>query len=266
MQPSNAEVLSVDDALTMFHDRWAGTSTRVFGRGRLADGRTSYDWVVEGATRGAVLDLGCGDGPALELLTVPAVGIDRNAAELAAAESRGLTDIDLVEGDARSLPFGDARFERIISHMTLMLVPDAELVAAEIDRVLAPGGTLRLVVSRRPESRPAAAQLFLDGLSELSATYGPGIDYPRSPWTAAAVRERLPGWTVEETPLELHSQIPVADVPSFLRMSYYNSGLLNESGSAALDELIARVVEQNAVGGVLPWTVFMNGLTARKPF
>lgn len=256
----------MDDALNRFHDRYAGASAEVFGRGLLADGRTSYDWLVEGATRGPVLDVGCGDGPLLARLDVPAVGLDRNEAELAAARERNLDHVDLVRGDVRDLPFASGRFERILSHMVLMLVPDVERVTAELDRVLAPGGTLRFVTSRRPDTRPPAMTAYLDGLNALTRTHGPAIDYPQSRWSRAALAERLPGWHLTSVPLELTLPVPVDEAGRFLRLMYYTSGLLADDGQEALDALIQSVVERHATEGVLTWTVAMRGVTARKPF
>ncbi|MCA9567621.1 MAG: methyltransferase domain-containing protein [Myxococcales bacterium] len=269
MPPTNPEILSVEEALTRFHDRWAGTSAEVFGRGRLDDGRTSYAWLTEPLRRGPVLDLACGDGAALQLLAdrgLPAVGIDNNAAELAAAAERGLPGVELVQGDLRELPFPDARFEAVICHMALMLVPGPERVAAEIARVLAPGGVLRVVLNRRPrESAPAVAD-YLKGLRAITAEHGPTIDYPTTTWDAELARALLPGWKVDAREMILRTALPVEEAGHFLTVSYYSSGLLDEAGSAALAPVIRDVVEAHAVDGVLHWELPLLGLEARKPF
>ena len=63
------------------------------------------------------------------------------AAERAAAE--GLA-IDLVEGDAQALPFPDASFDAVISVVGVMFAPDQRRAAAELLRVVRPGGTIAL--------------------------------------------------------------------------------------------------------------------------
>lgn len=261
--------MSVDDALTRFHTRWAGTSSEVFGRGALPDGRTSYGWLVDGLSRGPVLDLGCGDGAALALLAdrgIAATGVDRCEAELDAARRRDLPDTTLIAGDLREVELPPARFETVISHMALMLVPEPDRVATVIDQALAPGGTLRLVVGRRPDRRPAAVSDYLTALKRLLELHGPRIRYPSSAWDANAVRSRLPSWSVREEALTLHTRIPVAEARRFLRVSYYGAGLIEGDALLALDTIIDRVVEAHADNGMLAWELPLLGVEARKPF
>lgn len=63
------------------------------------------------------------------------------AAERAAAEG---PPIDLVEGDAQALPFPDASFDAAISAVGVMFAPDQRRAAAELLRVVRPGGTIAL--------------------------------------------------------------------------------------------------------------------------
>ncbi|MEU9502175.1 class I SAM-dependent methyltransferase [Streptomyces sp. NPDC048196] len=74
-------------------------------------------------------------------------GLDLAAEELALARRRpGLARADLRAGRAQQLPFEDGRFDGCVSHMALMLMGDIEQVAAEVARVLAPGGTLAVAL------------------------------------------------------------------------------------------------------------------------
>lgn len=258
--------LSIEEALTHFHDRWAGTSTVVFGRGRLPDGSSSYAWLTEPVRRGPVLDLGCGDGAVLQHLQhLPVVGLDSNAAELAIARER-LPHAELVEGDIRSLPFADRRFEAVVSHMALMLVPDPERVAQEVDRVLQDGGTFRCVVGARNTERPAPVAAYLEGLRTVTREHGPQIAYPDATWDEATTRERFPGWDVHVTPLPVELAIPAEEARRFLRVTYYSAGLLEGQALSELDAVIDDVVTRFAKDGVLAWSLPMLGITARKPF
>jgi arsenite methyltransferase len=112
-----------------------------FSLGRLEDGER-------------VLDLGCGAGTdtlvAAQMVgpTGRVVGIDMTAEMLAkaraSAEAMDAPNVEFVEGEAESLPFGDETFDVVISNGVIDLVPDKEAVFAEVFRVLAPGGRVQI--------------------------------------------------------------------------------------------------------------------------
>jgi SAM-dependent methyltransferase len=93
-----------------------------------------------------VLDVACGTGNA----TIPAAlaggrctGLDLtpelfDAARMHAAEAG--VEIEWVQGDAEDLPFDDGSFERVLSTFGVMFAPRHEVAAAELARVIAPGG------------------------------------------------------------------------------------------------------------------------------
>jgi ubiquinone/menaquinone biosynthesis C-methylase UbiE len=96
----------------------------------------------------AVLDVACGTGNAAIPAAVAGAtvtGLDitpelfedgrRRAAEAG-------VEIDWVEGDAEDLPFGDESFDVVVSTFGCMFAPNHEAAAAEIARVLKPGGRL----------------------------------------------------------------------------------------------------------------------------
>jgi ubiquinone/menaquinone biosynthesis C-methylase UbiE len=97
-----------------------------------------------------VLDVACGTGNA----TLPAAragaratGLDFAPALLAIARERAadaMVEIDWVEGDAQELPFEDASFDRVLSVFGHMFAPDHERTAAEMQRVLRPGGAIAI--------------------------------------------------------------------------------------------------------------------------
>jgi ubiquinone/menaquinone biosynthesis C-methylase UbiE len=108
-----------------------------------------------------VLDLGSGTGyPAL--LGAQAVGmsgsvtgIDLAEQMLAAARRKAarlsLSNITFQTGDVTTLPFDTASFDAITSRFCLMFLPDIPKTAAEIARVLKPGGWLSAAVWSAPE-------------------------------------------------------------------------------------------------------------------
>jgi SAM-dependent methyltransferase len=115
------------------------------------------------AAGGTVLDIGCGRGEWLALLTegnVAARGIDTNAAMVAHSRERGF---DVVEGDAiaylRTLPEGS--LATITAFHVVEHLPFASLVALfdEALRVLAPGGAV-LFETPNPENLVVGACTF----------------------------------------------------------------------------------------------------------
>jgi ubiquinone/menaquinone biosynthesis C-methylase UbiE len=98
-----------------------------------------------------VLDVGCGTGAVsrdLARRVGPAgrvIGLDPSpvflqiARELAGRE--GLADlIELRQGDARALPFGEAEFDVVVAATVLSHVPDGARAVPEMARVARPGG------------------------------------------------------------------------------------------------------------------------------
>ncbi|MFJ8160018.1 class I SAM-dependent methyltransferase [Streptomyces sp. NPDC096136] len=139
--------------LQAFHAERPAVTAEAFGHGRTADGRSSYELLCDRvAGRERVLDLGCGDGLLLELLARGGeerrlAGLDLSPEALALARRRpALAGARLEEGRAQALPFDDGSFDACVSHMALMLMGEIDHVAAEIARVLAPGGVLACVL------------------------------------------------------------------------------------------------------------------------
>ncbi|MEX2271108.1 MAG: methyltransferase domain-containing protein [Vicinamibacterales bacterium] len=107
--------------------------------------------VPEGAT---VVDVGCGAG--MDLLVSAgrvgaagaAIGVDMTDDMLArardGAREAGLSNVELRTGDATALPIADHTADVVMSNGVLNLVPDKARAAAEMFRVLKPGGRLQI--------------------------------------------------------------------------------------------------------------------------
>ena len=92
-----------------------------------------------------VLLVGVGSGLDLPLLPQGPryTGIDLTPAMLARARRKAAAlnlDIQLDQGDARRLPYGDATFDAVVLHLILAVTPHPERVLAETARVLRRGG------------------------------------------------------------------------------------------------------------------------------
>jgi ubiquinone/menaquinone biosynthesis C-methylase UbiE len=97
-----------------------------------------------------VLDVACGNGNAALAAArrfCQVTGLDYVPALLTGAGARaraeGLT-LELIEGDAERLPFGDQHFDVALSTFGVMFAPDQEQAAREITRVVRLGGKIGL--------------------------------------------------------------------------------------------------------------------------
>jgi ubiquinone/menaquinone biosynthesis C-methylase UbiE len=104
-----------------------------------------------GVARGErILDVACGTGivartAADRIGAASVVGVDLNEAMLTVAR-RVRPEIHWRRGDALSLPFDDASFDTVLCQMALMFFPDRVKALQEMARVVAPGGTVALLV------------------------------------------------------------------------------------------------------------------------
>lgn len=103
------------------------------------------EWLVKGA-RGRVLDIGCGTGRNLPRYAgdVFVVGLEPSAEALAKARERA-PNVPLVRGSAEALPFRQGAFDTVVSGLVFCSVPDAAQGLAEVKRVLAADGRLRML-------------------------------------------------------------------------------------------------------------------------
>jgi SAM-dependent methyltransferase len=113
-----------------------------FGRRYLLD-PVMLSRAVAGAPR-KVLDVGCGEGRFCRMLKkegADVVGIDPTPALIGAARARDHTG-RYVQATAESLPFRDGVFDRVVSYLSLIDIPDFQTAIRQMGRVLRPGGSL----------------------------------------------------------------------------------------------------------------------------
>ncbi len=147
-----------------------------------------YDLVVEGPLRraravslsalpcdvaGEVLISGAGTG--LDLPLLPAVhryiALDFNAAMLSRARKRRAeVQVDWVLGDSMALPFASARFDHVVLHLILAVVPNPSACLSEAARVLKPGGTIVMLDKFLLPGKSALLRRALTPLSRRIAT------------------------------------------------------------------------------------------------
>ncbi len=186
--------------LRRFHAEHAGITSRVLARGG------SYQRLAErvaGARR--VLDLGCGDAPLPD-----AIGIDLSLDELRLA--RG----PRVQGRAHELPFAAGAFDAVVSHLAFVLLDQPEGVVAELDRVLAPGGSFHAVLGGGPTGD--GDDLFHRFLA-LAQPRGPRLGDPRTSHEAGW-RALFAGWRIAFERFEVDLSGSFDEVWAFLASGY----------------------------------------------
>jgi hypothetical protein len=141
-----------------------------------------------------VLDVAAGRGGTALLLAqesgVRVTGVDLSAANVAlargAADAKGLDGlVGFAVGDGERLPYRDASFDAVVCECAFCTFPDKPTAAAELARVLRPGGRLGISdVTAQPSRLPAeltgikawiaciADASPLDGYAELFTAAG----------------------------------------------------------------------------------------------
>jgi ArsR family transcriptional regulator len=124
---------------------------------------------------GRVLDIGCGTGRMLELLSpraASALGIDLSRRMLALARGRiaerGLANCAVRQADMGRIPAPDAGFDLVVLCMVLHYADDPAAVLAEAARVTAPGGAVA-VIDLAPHARDDLVRRLAHRVPGLSA-------------------------------------------------------------------------------------------------
>jgi len=201
-----------------------------------------------------VLDVGCGSGQ-LALMAARdgfnTTGVDIAENLIAAARDRASAEklrARFEVGDAEALPFPDGSFDVVVSLIGAMFAPRPELVAQELLRVCAPGGTIAMA-NWTPSG--FVGQMF----KAIAQFIAPSSNMP-SPllWgDEAIVRQRL-GSGVSQLKLtrRMHTfnyPFPPAEVVDVFRLYYGPANLafssLDSHGRNALHEELESLWSQH---------------------
>ena len=136
------------------------------------------------------LDLCCGQGNVAEALIrrgCNVVGVDFSAAMLAFARHRAPSAV-FIDGNAQSLPFGDAQFDIVVSNLGICHVPDQPRALSEVRRVLRPNGRFAMTVWCGPDVSPCFEIVYdaikTHGSPDVSVPPGPDF-HQFAKWTLA---------------------------------------------------------------------------------
>ncbi len=138
-------------AVRKAYRRWAGFYD--FGFGLIsASARREAVQAVNRSEGENVLEVGVGTGLALPLYAADkrVTGIDLSAPMLEQARERvaesGLQNIEaLLEMDAQATGFADNQFDIAVAMFVASVVPNPQMLVAELKRVVKPGGTILFV-------------------------------------------------------------------------------------------------------------------------
>ncbi len=221
----------IKDVNTRYHDVAAGTYDAKWGIDFGAIGRRQVTAKLRKALNGATpsfgnaLEIGSGTGyfslnllgaGAIETATCTDISPGMLAALRENAESAGL-EVETVETEAESLPFGDESFDLVFGHAILHHVPDLNHATAEFLRVLRPGGTVAFC------GEPSA---YGDRLAAVPKRLG-GIAAPawRALLRAPEATDGLSGSAEEVAGQLLESEVDVhAFDPATLTASFERAG------------------------------------------
>ena len=199
-----------------------------------------------------VLDVACGTGnvaipAARKGAVVTGVDIATNLLEQGRerASAEGLA-VTFDEGDAEALPYADATFDAVVTMFGAMFAPRPERVAAELARVLKPGGLLAMA-----NWNPASFSGKMFKVGSMHVPPPAGLAPPVLWGEEATVRERL-GLSFQDIrteliPVDFDMPVNPAGAVAFFRKYFGPTqmafGRLDEAGQAkfaeALEELWA---------------------------
>ena len=167
---------------------------------RLVDAFVRLTGLLGGAR---VADLGCGSGVFTELLSragYDCVGLDISP-KLVALGRRKYPIVEFIEGDVEHLPFPSASLDGVMLSGVVHHLPDPSRCAAEVARVLRPGGKF---VAFDPNRKNPFMWLYRDRASPFYSSVGV---------------------TENERPVLAHEVAAVFERAGFRVSSHYLSGL-----------------------------------------
>ncbi len=173
---------------------------RMMGRWSAIAGEKFLDWL--GLPNGLRwLDIGCGNGAFTQVIVgrcapTAVMGIDPSDGQLTYARTRpALATVEFRRGDAEVLPLADGSFDVAVMALVLSLLTDPVKAAAEMTRVVRPGGWIATYMWDVPGGGLPTEPIYgvMRSLG-LSPTMGPGAaasarDKMQAAWEKVGLKE-----------------------------------------------------------------------------
>ena len=246
-------------------DAWVALSRAGYDVYRDLVNTPAFLAMLPDVTGASGLDLGCGEGHNTRRLAergarMTAIDIaGRFVAAAVAEERRQSLWVWYVRASAASLPFGHEAFDFATAFMSLMDMPDVEVVLAEVYRVLRPGGFLQLSIEHPCTATPNSGWITDAGGDRV----GWVIDgyFNQEPYIST--------WLFSAAPEDTRRGLPPLQIPRFPRTlsrwlnTIVSAGLVVEAaGEPCADD--AAIARYPKLAGTRTAPLFLH-LRCRKP-
>lgn len=220
-----------------------------------------------------LLDVGTGTGlvaaaaATVSGTAVRVVGLDVSAAMLRRARERvARLGVTLVAGDAEALPCRDGSFDAATGHFVFVFLDRPAAAAAEIHRVLRPGGRVALTALTRPEA--TAYGPVLEALGRHTPRARPFLGRLCSLGTHARLEAILTAGGFREAGVEtVRHEMRWASFDEYWRVIEAGGGLAGQEYRALPDgarEAVRAEVERAVAARGLAWEVEALLAAARR--
>lgn len=262
----------MSDAPNMFSD--GGAYEKMMGRWSRIVGASFLDWLAP-ANGQRWLDAGCGNGAFTEEIiarTAPASvdAVDPAEGQIAFARTRPAAQhAKFAIGDAQSLAFADDSFDVAIMALVIAFLPQPERAAAEMRRVVRPGGLVATymwdIEGTGTPLTPMADALTAMGLTPGVVPNAPasGLEAMRGFWQGAGlldVETKVIGLTVR------HASLDAFWDSNFVAVGPMGA-MLSRMGSGEQQQLRAHLAEKLPISadGSIAYERFVNAVKGRVP-
>ncbi len=246
---------------------------RLMGRWSRLAGTQFLDWLDAPANL-KWIDVGCGNGAFTQVLIarcapLAVTGIDPSEGQIAFARTRPSAKMaEFRVGDAQALPFPDNSFDAASMALVIVFVADPLEAAAEMARVVRPGGLVATYMWEFPSGFPHAP--IAEAMKSL------GMAAPERPNVAASGRDAMrdiwqrAGLTSVETEI-IRIRVAFADFADYWESSTVPVGPSGKALAALTptdrENLKAqlRATLPIAADGTISYEAFANAVKGRVP-
>jgi len=229
-----------------------------------------YLSVLEIPKGAKVLEIGCGAGPATrKIAELPSVSkvtaLDPSPVflERARQDLADLTNVEFLEGDARSLQLEDGSFEVVLAHTVLCHVPEPEKALQEAYRVLVPGGQIVIF-----DGDYATMNIAIGDFDPLQSCVNCLLsNFVHDLWFMRRLPKMLDGAGFRVLRSEGHGYVKVSDPKYLLTVVDRGADMIEAEDTigsnlaTALKAEVRRRVEENRFYG----EIMFGSLVAKKP-